>query len=363
MIWKCDSCGRDWRYPVETCIYCKAPLRALEEGEYTVRGRTEVGISTPDHKDVPYWTLMLEDDLGNMHIRKTFQAYNIGDVLGTDTDETPRIKVGIVGTGIMGSGITEAAIRAGLNVTLKSRSQKSLDKALAKIEKGLSKSFGEKELEAALKKITPTLDYSGLAGQDVIIECIDEDPEKKRAVFEELKKLGTDAIVATNTSSLSIDELAAFAPDPAKFIGLHFFNPVTRMNLVEVILGKKTSNQTIDTIMEFVSQIKKIPVAMNDQPGFIVNRLLFALIHEAVSMLETGDTSAEDIDQAMMLGANFPIGPLALADLIGLDICLKIMENLRDSFGEKYAPPARLVQAVKAGHLGKKSGIGFYDYS
>jgi 3-hydroxybutyryl-CoA dehydrogenase len=363
MIWHCDSCGRDWRYPVETCIYCKKPLRALKEGEYTVRGRTEVSISTPDHRDVPYWTLMLEDDLGNLHIRKTFHPHNIGDVLGTTADETPRLKVGIIGTGIMGSGITEAAVRAGLTVTLKSRTQTSLDKAMARVEKGLSKSIGEKELETTLNKITPTTDYADLLGQDIVIECIDEDIEKKRVVLRELKKLGADMIVATNTSSLSINELAEFAPDPAKFIGLHFFNPVTRMNLVEVILGKQTSNQTIDTIREFVEQIKKIPVAMNDQPGFIVNRLLFALIHEAVSLLEAGGSSAEDIDQAMMLGANFPIGPLALADLIGLDICLKIMENLRDSFGEKYAPPASLVAAVAAGNLGKKTGTGFYDYA
>jgi 3-hydroxybutyryl-CoA dehydrogenase len=170
-------------------------------------------------------------------------------------------------------------------------------------------------------------------------------------------------IIATNTSSLSVTELAKFAPDPSKFIGLHFFNPATKMHLVEVILGERTSNQTIDTAMEFISQIKKTPVVMNDQPGFIVNRLLFALIHEAISLLELGGSSAQDIDQAMRLGANFPIGPLALADLIGLDICLHIMENLRESFGEKYAPPERLIQEVHAGHLGKKSGIGFYDYS
>jgi hypothetical protein len=145
------------------CIYCKAPLHALEEGEYTVRGRTEVSISTPDHKDVPYWTLLLEDDLGNLHIRKTYQPYNIGDVLGCSPEETARLKVGVIGTGIMGAGITEAAVRAGLNVTLKSRSKKTVGKAISKVSKGLSKSIGQKELAAALARIKSTTDFTDLA--------------------------------------------------------------------------------------------------------------------------------------------------------------------------------------------------------
>lgn len=362
MIWLCDSCGRDWRYPVETCIYCKQPLRELKEGKYTVRNITEVSIGTPDHKDVPYWTLMLEDDLGNLHIRKTFHPHKIGDALGAASEEAPKMRIGVIGTGIMGSGITEAAIRAGLPVTLKSRSRESLDRAISKVKNGLAKSIGEMEMATTLNNITPTTDYSDLAGLDIVIECVDENPDLKDAVFADLKTAGADMIVATNTSSLSIAELGSRAPDPAKFIGLHFFNPVTRMNLVEVILSEETSNETIETAMELIRQMKKIPVVMNDRPGFIVNRLLFALIHEAVSLLEAGDSTAEDIDQAMKLGANFPIGPLALADMIGLDISLKIMENLRDAFGDKYTPPVLLVQKVKAGHLGKKSGIGFYEY-
>jgi 3-hydroxybutyryl-CoA dehydrogenase len=215
-----------------------------------------------------------------------------------------------------------------------------------------------------MARIHGSTDISIVADADLIIEAATEDMEAKKALFAELDQLckpGT--IIATNTSSLSITEIAAATSRPDKVIGMHFFNPVPMMKLVEIIKGLATSDETRDTILELTKSLGKTPVEVNEAPGFVVNRILIPMINEGIGILADGVASAEDIDQAMMLGANHPMGPLALGDLVGLDVCLAIMETLHSEFGEdKYRPHPLLKKMVRAGKLGRKTGEGFYKY-
>lgn len=276
----------------------------------------------------------------------------------------------VIGTGTMGAGIVQAFAQAGLDVCLKSRTQAAADKAVAKIAKSLSKLVEKGKVTEAFKAetlshIRTTILYSDLAQADLVIEAAVEDMALKKALFAELQTVcKPEAIWATNTSSLSITELAAATERPAQVIGMHFFNPAPVMKLVELIKGQKTSQEVFDTVFQLVQSIGKVPVTINEAPGFVVNRILIPMVNEAIGILADGVASCEDIDQAMKLGANHPMGPLALADLIGLDVCLAIMEVLHREFGEdKYRPHPLLRKMVRAGQLGRKSGSGFYTYA
>ena len=279
------------------------------------------------------------------------------------------MKISVIGTGTMGSGVVQAFAQAGMPVLMKSRSQASLDKAMAKITKGLSRLVEKGKMEqaamdAALANISCTTEYKDLADCDLIIEAASEDMEMKKTVFGELDQLcKPETIFATNTSSLSITEIAAATQRPAQFIGMHFFNPAPVMKLVEVIKGQKTSEEVCKCIVELSEKIGKVPVLVNEAPGFVVNRILIPMINEACGILADGVAKAEDIDNAMKLGANHPMGPLALGDLIGLDVCLAIMEVLHREYGDdKYRPHPLLRKMVRAGLLGRKNGEGFYKY-
>ncbi len=278
-------------------------------------------------------------------------------------------KIAVIGTGTMGSGIVQAFAQAGLPVVMKSRSEASNEKAVSRISKGLSKLVEKGKIEqaamdATLANITSTTDYKDIADADLIIEAAVEEMHLKVELFQMLDELcKPETIIATNTSSLSITAIAAGVKRPEQIIGMHFFNPAPVMKLVEVIKGQKTSDEVFNAVFTLCETIGKNPVTINEAPGFVVNRILIPMVNEAVGILADGVASKEDIDAAMKLGANHPMGPLALGDLIGLDVCLAIMEVLHTEFGEdKYRPHPLLKKMVRAGLLGRKTGEGFYKY-
>jgi 3-hydroxybutyryl-CoA dehydrogenase len=278
-------------------------------------------------------------------------------------------KVAVIGAGTMGNGIAQVVAQAGFEVILRDVDSTYLERGLKNINKNLKRSVdkgrikeGEKEEILSRISLTTTLDL--IADTDIVIEAINENMELKKNIIIELDEVCKyDCIFASNTSALSITELATVSRNPERLIGIHFFNPVPVMKLVELIKSITSSQDTFDRAREFVNKLGKTPVEINEAPGFVVNRLLIPMINEAVYILSEGVANAEDIDIAMKLGANHPIGPLALADLIGLDVCLAIMETLYEEFSDsKYRPCPLLRKKVRAGHLGRKTGEGFFNY-
>ena len=279
------------------------------------------------------------------------------------------MKICVIGTGTMGSGIVQAFAQAGVPVLMKSRSEASNQKAVAKITKSLAKlvekgKVTEEYKNSVLGNITTTAEYSDLADCDLIIEAAVETMELKRELFAQLDQIcKPEAILASNTSSLSITEIAGCTSRPEQVIGMHFFNPAPVMKLVELIKGQRTSDEVADKIKALAESIGKVPVMVNEAPGFVVNRVLIPMVNEAVGILADGVATKEEIDEAMKLGANHPMGPLALGDLIGLDVCLAIMEVLHREYGDdKYRPHPLLRKMVRANLLGRKTGAGFFTY-
>jgi 3-hydroxybutyryl-CoA dehydrogenase len=277
--------------------------------------------------------------------------------------------IGVVGAGQMGSGIAQVAAQAGYQVLLLDASEEALRRGLEAIRRSLAKflekgRITEEALEAALGRIRTTLDLEAFREADLIVEAIVEDEGAKRALLERLGALAKpEAILASNTSSIPITALGRYSGRPERFIGMHFFNPVPLMQLVEVIRGELTSAATRDVVVEVARRMGKTPLEVQDYPGFVSNRLLMPMINEAVEALREGVATKEAIDGIMRLGMNHPMGPLELADFIGLDTCLAIMEVLHRGFGDdKYRPSPLLRRMVQAGLLGRKTGRGFYVY-
>jgi 3-hydroxybutyryl-CoA dehydrogenase len=276
----------------------------------------------------------------------------------------------VVGAGTMGSGIAQTIAEAGYMVYLNDVTDDFIQSGLAKINDALTRLVAKGKMEEKTKsdisaRIIPLLNVKGDEEIDLVIEAIIEDMESKRRLFEKLGKvLSPETVFASNTSSLSITGIGSKSLRPDKYIGFHFFNPAPVMKLVELIKGAQSSDETVSQVRIFAESIGKTVVEVKEAPGFVVNRLLVSMINEAVYTLADGIATAEDIDNAMKLGANHPVGPLALGDMIGLDVCLAIMETLQREFGDdKYRPCPLLRKMVLAGWLGRKTGRGFFDYS
>jgi 3-hydroxybutyryl-CoA dehydrogenase len=277
--------------------------------------------------------------------------------------------IGIIGAGTMGSGIAQICAAAGLSVSIMDVSDAALEKGVSAIAQNLDRLVGKGKLksadkEAVLARIKRSTNYDVLAPSDLVIEAATENLDLKQKILKQIDPLiRPDAIVASNTSSVSITKLANAISRPDRFIGMHFFNPVPVMGLVEIVRGLQTSDATLDTVEALSTKLGKIPITVKSAPGFVVNRILLPMLNEALFVLAEGHATATEIDTGMKLGCNHPIGPLALADLIGLDVLLSVMHTMHDEFGDsKYRPAPLLKELVAAGYLGRKSGRGIYRY-
>jgi 3-hydroxybutyryl-CoA dehydrogenase len=277
--------------------------------------------------------------------------------------------IGVVGTGTMGQGIAQVAAEAGHEVVFQNRRQESVDRGMKAITMQLGRlvakqKLTETEKTETLGRIRGVVPLEEIKGCERVIECAPEDHDLKRELLQKIDAIVSDeAIIATNTSSLSITKLASYLKRPAHFVGLHFFNPVPMMKLVEVVRGMRTSDSTVAAVRGLAENFGKVPIDVKDSPGFVVNRVLFPMINEAAFALQQSVATPESIDECMKLGCNHPLGPLALADLVGLDVVFAILDSLYREYGEsRYAPCLEIKKRVEAGWLGRKSGRGFYTY-
>ena len=277
-------------------------------------------------------------------------------------------RVGVIGAGTMGNGIAQTCATSGVDVVMVDVAQAAVDRGLSAINGSLERLQKKEKITAdaraaALGRIEGTVDYAKLSGADIVIEAATENLELKLKILKDIDARAPDAILASNTSSISITQLAAVVRQPDRFVGMHFFNPVPMMALVEVIRGLQTSDETVAAVQGLAERLGKTPIVIKNSPGFVVNRILVPMLNEAIFALQEGRASADDIDTGMRLGCNHPIGPLALCDMIGLDVVLAVMNVFYNDFNDsKYRPAPLLREMVAAGYLGRKTKRGFYRY-
>jgi len=273
--------------------------------------------------------------------------------------------IGVIGTGTMGCGIAQVASQARCEVIFQNRKEESVAKGMDRIRKSVEKLVAKNKLtDAQAERIRGVVPLEELKGCDIVLESAPEDFETKREILERLDDIvGEDCIIATNTSSLSVTRLASLVSRPGHFVGMHFFNPVPAMKLVEIVAGLRTNDSTLTAARDFAEKLGKNPIDVKDYPGFVVNRVLFPMINEAAFALQEGVSDAKGIDECMKGGCNHPMGPLALADLVGLDVVHAILTSLYEEYGNpRYAPCLEISKRVETGWLGQKTGKGFYDY-
>jgi 3-hydroxybutyryl-CoA dehydrogenase len=361
----CPDCDRRYAYELDECTFCRVPLKREEPSSATVLAVTRVDVPSLGHEDVPYWCLLVRDENGCQAIEKRDVAVNVGEtVVFAELAAAELVVVGVVGTGVMGRGLVEMLLSRGHTTVWVSRSDASLQKAHARVYDRLARTMDDDELAEVSARLVMSTSMDVLATCDVVIEAVIEELAPKQEALREVEAaMRPDAILATNTSGLPLDELSTVLARPELFGALHFFNPPGRMRLVETSLCAQTSPETSEFLDEFALSLGKVPVRVAQRPAFVVNRVLMPLINEAIRSLEEDAAPAASIDEAVRLGLNHPMGPLALADLIGLDVVLSIMENLVERTGDlSYDPRPMLRRLVAEGKLGRKTGEGFHVY-
>ncbi len=351
---KCEHCNEVWYYPLNKCIYCDGNMEEVTNNKLIIKGVTQVFVPSKDHMDVPYYNLLLENEYNNFVVKKTLQEYKIGDIYTKKSGDHPVNKetIGIVGTGTLGFGIATSFLDAGFKVILKTRSIDTVKMVESKINREL------------LKNLSITTDFGDLKEVGIIIESVIENFEVKKKLFDQLEKhVNSNTIIATNTSSFSINKLSSSFVHPERFAGMHFFNPVAKMRLVEIILGEKTNYKTERKIFELSKKINKTAIITKDSPCFIVNRILMVYLNEAAFEYFEGVSSIDNIDTAIKLGLNHPIGPFALADLIGIDVVFAILTSIFEITNNwKYFPCPIFKEMIENDKLGRKTKHGFYSY-
>ena len=365
MIRVCEDCGGRLPEGVAMCLTCRCAVGECEPERGRVLAATEVWVPSVGHEDVPYWCALVETPEGATVVHKSETEVAEGDEVPLAAFEAAEaLTVGVVGSGVMGRGLVELLLTKGHDVVWTGRSQERLERASEKVADRLGRIMDEDQVTAAMRRLTPSQDKVALRDCDVVIEAVVEDLGEKSAALQDAEEhMSDEAVLCTNTSSLPIDDLSLGLRRPARFGGLHFFNPPTRMRLVETSVGERSDEATSRFLDAFAAGLGKVPVRVAAAPGFVVNRCLMPLLNEAVRAFEDEVASAADIDEAVRLGLNHPMGPLALADLIGLDVVVSIMEDLSSRLDDPgYEPRPTLRAMVAEGRLGRKAGQGFYDY-
>jgi 3-hydroxybutyryl-CoA dehydrogenase len=363
--WQCPSCDRSYAYDLPVCTWCGVDLEERDGGSGVVTAVTEVMAPSVGHEDVPYWVALIRGEDDALALRKYDVARCVGEAVSLAREADAELaSFGVIGTGTMGRGLVELLLSRGHTVVWISRSDASLERGAARVADRLARVMDEEQLAEAISRLSTSVDYNALEDADVVVEAVIEELGPKAKILADAEAgMRPDAILATNTSGLPLDELAQALDRPERFGALHFFNPPTRMRLVETAVAPQTSPATSAMLDELALSLGKTPVRVAATPAFAVNRVLMPLLNEAVRELEEGVAPAASIDDAVRLGLNHPMGPLALADLIGLDVVLEIMGNLAERTGdETYEPRPMLRELVAAGKLGRKTGEGFYVY-